>query len=197
RTLVVLRGARPRLRAARRPAVHRLRPPRHPARPPARHPDPPPHRGAADRCQPARPRPPRRSRRVSTDTDVAVVGAGPAGLAAAYHLARAGRTVRVLEAAEAVGGRMRTLREHGCLIDTGAEMLPPAARYPATWRLIRELGLDADPRAVPRVRGALSVWHAGRARPNAGRPLGRLTGAGLGAAARADLVRLQLHLART
>ncbi|GAA1073914.1 protoporphyrinogen/coproporphyrinogen oxidase [Nocardiopsis composta] len=134
---------------------------------------------------------------MSTDTDVAVVGAGPAGLAAAYHLARAGRTVRVLEAAEAVGGRMRTLREHGCLIDTGAEMLPPAAGYPATWRLIRELGLDADPRAVPRVRGALSVWHAGRARPNAGRPLGLLTGAGLGAAARADLVRLQLHLART
>lgn len=133
---------------------------------------------------------------MSGRVDVAVVGAGPAGLAVAHALTGAGRSVRVLEAAEAVGGRMRTLREHGCLIDTGAEMLPPATSYPATWRLIGELGLDTDRGAVPRIRGALAVWRRGRVRPYAGRPLGLLTGAGLSARARADLLRLQLRLAR-
>ncbi|TDC58685.1 FAD-dependent oxidoreductase [Actinomadura sp. KC345] len=128
--------------------------------------------------------------------DVAVVGAGPAGLATAYALTQRGRTVRVLEAAGAVGGRMRTVREHGCLIDTGAEMFPGRAGYPATWRLIGALGLDRDPAAVPNVRDALAVWRDGRARPNAGRPLGLLTGAGLGPRARFDLVRLQARLAR-
>ncbi|WP_150254601.1 protoporphyrinogen/coproporphyrinogen oxidase [Nocardiopsis deserti] len=133
---------------------------------------------------------------MSEGLDVAVVGAGPAGLATAHALARAGRSVRVLEADEAVGGRMRTLREHGCLIDTGAEMLPPARAYPATWRLIREVGLDADRGAVPRIRGALASWREGRARPHVGRPLGLLTGAGLSPRARADLLRLQTRLAR-
>ena len=128
--------------------------------------------------------------------DVVVVGAGPAGLAAAYALAERGRTVRVLEAAGAVGGRMRTVREHGCLIDTGAEMFPGRAGYPATWKLIGALGLDRDPAAVPNVRDALAVWRDGRARPNAGRPLGLVTGAGLGARTRFDLVRLQARLAR-
>ncbi|RSN08419.1 amine oxidase [Nonomuraea sp. WAC 01424] len=128
------------------------------------------------------------------NVDVAVVGAGPAGLATAYALDRAGLTVRVLESDEAVGGRMRTLRARGCLIDTGAEMLPSAAGYPATWRLIRAVGLDAD--AVPRVCDALGVWRDGRVHPHVGRPLGLLTGAGLPPRARLDLVRLRLRLAR-
>jgi oxygen-dependent protoporphyrinogen oxidase len=128
--------------------------------------------------------------------DVAVVGAGPAGLAAAHALAEAGCAVRVFEAADAVGGRMRTVRERGCLIDTGAEMFPARAGYPATWRLISALGLDADPAAVPKVPDALAVWRDGRSHPHVGRPLGLVTGAGLPLRARLDLLRLQMRLAR-
>ncbi|MDA0567823.1 FAD-dependent oxidoreductase [Streptomonospora sp. S1-112] len=124
---------------------------------------------------------------MTPDLDVAVVGAGVAGLATAHALARAGRSVLVLEAADAVGGRMRTVRRDGFLVDTGAEMI--AARgYPATWALIRELGLT--PADVPRVPDAVNVWHHGRAHPHVGRPLGLLTGAGLPPRARVDLVRL-------
>ncbi|GAA1760356.1 NAD(P)/FAD-dependent oxidoreductase [Streptomonospora arabica] len=121
------------------------------------------------------------------DIDAAVVGAGIGGLATAHFMRRAGREVHVFEAADSVGGRMRTLRRGGWTVDTGAEMIPSAG-YPATWALIRELGLAAAD--VPRVPGALSLWRDGRARPNAGRPLGLLTGAGLSARARVELVRL-------
>ena len=133
---------------------------------------------------------------MNTPIDVAVVGAGPAGLATAHLLAGAGRTVRVLESADAVGGRTRTLRTDGHLIDTGAEMIPSADAYPATWRLIRAVGLDGDPEAIPLVRDALSVWWKGRSHRHAGRPLGLLTGMGLSPRARWDLARLQLSLGR-
>lgn len=55
-----------------------------------------------------------------TDTTVAIVGAGPAGLTAAYLLAKAGIKVRVLEAdPELVGGIARTARYKGYHFDIG------------------------------------------------------------------------------
>ncbi|MFH8760820.1 NAD(P)/FAD-dependent oxidoreductase [Streptomyces althioticus] len=54
--------------------------------------------------------------------DVVVVGAGLAGLACALDLCRAGRRVTLLEASDGVGGRMRTDRRDGFLLDRGFQV---------------------------------------------------------------------------
>jgi protoporphyrinogen oxidase len=70
--------------------------------------------------------------------DVAVVGAGLAGLACARELARAGVDVQVREASDGVGGRVRTDRVDGFLLDRGFQVL--ATGYPEAQRV---LDLDA------------------------------------------------------
>ena len=128
----------------------------------------------------------------SPELDVVVVGAGPAGLAVAHALNRAGRDVAVLEEAASVGGRMATLREDGFVVDTGAEMIATHG-YPATWRLLGRLGIGEH--ELPRVPSAVSLWRDGRVHPNVGRPLGLLTGAGLTARARLGVVRFNASVA--
>lgn len=59
--------------------------------------------------------------------DVVVIGAGPAGLAAAYELVHAGHRVTVCEASARPGGRVRTLRApftDGRHAEAGAAFLP-------------------------------------------------------------------------
>ena len=70
---------------------------------------------------------------------VLVVGAGIAGLTAAYRLSKLGVDVTVLEASERVGGRMSTDRRDGYLIDRGAQFLSDG--YSVICDLISELGL--------------------------------------------------------
>lgn len=130
---------------------------------------------------------------MSPDVDVAVVGAGASGLAVASALQQAGRSVQVLEAADRVGGRMRTLRHDGYVIDEGAEMIATHG-HDATWRLIRQVGLVDE--EVPRVGAPVALWRDGRAHPNVGRPRGLLTGAGLSLRARRDLLRFNAFMAR-
>ncbi|MBI5160903.1 MAG: FAD-dependent oxidoreductase [Micrococcales bacterium] len=65
--------------------------------------------------------------------DVLVVGAGLAGLAAATRLQQSGCSVRVLEASDAPGGRVRTDRVDGFAIDRGFQVLNTA--YPELRRL--------------------------------------------------------------
>ncbi|MEU6082881.1 NAD(P)/FAD-dependent oxidoreductase [Streptomyces sp. NPDC047108] len=66
--------------------------------------------------------------RHNTDrTDVIVVGAGVAGLAAARRLTDAGLGVTVLEAAPYVGGRMSTDRVDGFRLDRTAHFLTPSS----------------------------------------------------------------------
>lgn len=68
-----------------------------------------------------------------------VIGAGPAGLTAAYRLANAGLRVTVLEAANAIGGRTRTERVGEFTLNTGAGFV--ASFYDVTLALLRELHL--------------------------------------------------------
>ena len=69
--------------------------------------------------------------------DVLVVGAGVAGLAAAQELLKQGRSVRVVEARERVGGRLYTRRDYGDIpIEIGAELIHGTDAV--TWALIHQ-----------------------------------------------------------
>ncbi len=74
---------------------------------------------------------------------MAIVGAGLAGLAAAQHLTAAGLDVVVHEAADAPGGRVRTDRRDGFLLDRGFQLLNPA--YPEARRVLDLDALDLQP----------------------------------------------------
>jgi oxygen-dependent protoporphyrinogen oxidase len=71
--------------------------------------------------------------------DVAIVGGGIAGLAAAYELHLQGLTVRLLEASPRVGGVILTERFDGWVIDAGPDSI--LVQKPAAVALCRELGL--------------------------------------------------------
>ena len=55
----------------------------------------------------------------SNDLKVAIIGAGPAGLTAAYQLCKSGIPSIVLEQDSVVGGIARTVRHNGCYFDIG------------------------------------------------------------------------------
>ena len=73
---------------------------------------------------------------------VAVVGAGWAGCAAAVHLARAGASVTVFEAARTLGGRARQVMMQGHSLDNGQHIMLGA--YQQTLQLMKQLGMDAS-----------------------------------------------------
>ncbi|AWN24402.1 FAD-binding dehydrogenase [Deinococcus irradiatisoli] len=99
-------------------------------------------------------------------TDVLILGAGVAGLAAGRDLAAAGRRVQVLDKARGVSGRAATKRFADLRLDHGARFF--TARHPRTKALVEE-GLDAGwlrewTRQIP-------VWEAGTIRtPADGHP---------------------------
>jgi glycine/D-amino acid oxidase-like deaminating enzyme len=77
------------------------------------------------------------------DADVLVVGAGLAGLTCAIRLHEAGRHVRLLEASDGVGGRVRTDVVDGYRLDRGFQVL--LTGYPAAQRWFRYDDLDLRP----------------------------------------------------
>jgi squalene-associated FAD-dependent desaturase len=81
--------------------------------------------------------------------DVAVVGGGVAGLAAATALAEAGKRVLVLEARGQLGGRATAFvdRETGELVDNGQHVL--FGCYRETFRLLRRIGAEGNVRIQP------------------------------------------------
>ena len=66
------------------------------------------------------------------DSDAIVIGAGLAGLTCARELVRAGYVVSVVEASDAIGGRIRTDEVDGLLLDRGFQLINPA--YPEVQR---------------------------------------------------------------
>jgi hydroxysqualene dehydroxylase len=74
--------------------------------------------------------------------DVAVIGAGWAGLAAAVALVEAGRRVTLFELAARAGGRARSVDAAGQRFDNGQHILIGA--YRETLALMRRVGVDPD-----------------------------------------------------
>ena len=77
---------------------------------------------------------------------VIVVGAGLAGLSAAYELSRVGHDVRVIEAQTRPGGRVLTLREpfaDGLYAEAGAARIP--ADHNLTLKYVRLMNLPLEP----------------------------------------------------
>ncbi|MCK2219371.1 FAD-dependent oxidoreductase [Actinomadura sp. ATCC 31491] len=89
---------------------------------------------------------------------VIVVGAGMAGLACAVHLHEAGVAVRVLEASDGVGGRVRTDVVRGFRLDRGFQVFNTG--YPEVRRVLDTAALDVRPFAS----GLLVHGERGRSR---------------------------------
>lgn len=84
-----------------------------------------------------------------SEHQIAVVGAGMAGLSAAYRLEQGGAKTTVFERNDRVGGRIWTIRKGDYLMDLGA------AVYLGTYRdamtLMGELGLEGELRERPAI----------------------------------------------
>ncbi len=72
--------------------------------------------------------------------NVAVIGGGWAGCAAAVELARQGAQVTLYEAARTLGGRARRIEAAGRTLDNGQHILLGA--YKSTLRMLRTVGID-------------------------------------------------------
>ncbi len=75
--------------------------------------------------------------------DVLVIGAGMAGLAAAAALQEGGRSVRLLEARERIGGRAWTVEREGLPFDLGCHWFHSADRNPLV-AVARHLGIEVE-----------------------------------------------------
>jgi phytoene dehydrogenase-like protein len=92
---------------------------------------------------------------MSSSPDVLIVGAGLAGLCCARTLQEKGVGFQILEASDAIGGRVRTDQVDGFRLDRGFQVLLTA--YPEAKRVLDYSRLDLKPFA----HGAFS-WYAGR-----------------------------------
>jgi monoamine oxidase len=107
--------------------------------------------------------------------DVAIVGAGAAGVGAARRLASSGRDVLLVEASSRIGGRAFTVEIDGLPLDLGCGWLHSADRNPWT-AIADEAGIAVDRhnppwgQSIPRpgfsvqeqdeARAAYDEWHA-------------------------------------
>ncbi len=89
--------------------------------------------------------------------DVVIIGAGPAGLTAAYQLTKAGRCPTVLEADDTVGGISRTVERDGWRFDIGGH------RFFTKVRPVQELWHEILPEEDFMLRPRMSrIFYRGR-----------------------------------
>ncbi|MEM7314584.1 MAG: FAD-dependent oxidoreductase, partial [Planctomycetota bacterium] len=97
--------------------------------------------------------------KASSPKRVIVVGAGMAGLVAAYELKRAGHDITLMEASRRIGGRVWTLRDphftHGLYAEGGAMRIPDA--HELTWRYINRFELETQPFIMKRKNQILMI----------------------------------------
>ena len=127
----------------------------------------------------------------STDDTIVVVGGGLAGLAAAAYLARAGRSVTVLERAGTAGGRAQTTVTGDFRLNLGPHALfngGPAARVLDELGVARTGGLPATSGAYALDRGTLHALPGGL--------VSLLTTSLFGVAGKVETARLLAGLAR-
>lgn len=84
---------------------------------------------------------------------VVVIGAGLSGLAAATRIQAAGHEVEVVEAGPLPGGRCKTLRRDGFILDCCPEIA--ASSYTRWLALIKDLGMSSDVVYPPLIVGML------------------------------------------
>jgi monoamine oxidase len=104
-------------------------------------------------------------RSASSDDPVLIVGAGIAGLTAAYRLAQSGVPFRIIEAQGRAGGRMYSLRDRfpeGQVIELGGELIDTS--HTAIRSLAAELGIEMDDLAVEDPALQTEVFFFGGAR---------------------------------
>lgn len=82
----------------------------------------------------------------SPQKSVAIIGAGIAGLTAAYRLHERGFRVKVFERSGQTGGAIRTIREDGWMIEAGPNTVQYAA--PELKKLVTDLGLEPELRVA-------------------------------------------------
>lgn len=80
--------------------------------------------------------------------DLAIVGGGAAGIAAAREARKRGLTCTILEASDRIGGRACTVEWQGHALDLGATWLHSAHRNPVA-ALAEQMGFDIDRSPVP------------------------------------------------
>ena len=87
---------------------------------------------------------------------VAVIGAGPAGLSAAYELAKAGAAVEVFEASSSVGGLAKSLSLWGQTVDLGPH------RFFSTDARVNRLWLEVVGQDYQMVDRLTRIYYGGR-----------------------------------
>lgn len=103
-------------------------------------------------------------RAAADDDAVVVVGAGIAGLSAAWRLRQAGVRVRLFEAQNRIGGRMLSLRDHfadGQVCELGGELIDSG--HTRMHALAQELGLELDDLIGRETPGLNDSWFFGGA----------------------------------